>query len=88
MLQASSPAFAVKRPDSRFAKTAFLQGESAYFGLQKCLFCNAKRPISESNAHKVADKPISEFYLAEVGKEYGYGHVAILLKMTLKGGRK
>jgi len=75
VLQASSPAFAVKRPDSRFAKTAFLQGESAYFGLQKCLFRNAKRPISE-------------FYLAEVGKEYGYGHVAILLKMTLKGGRK
>jgi len=42
--------------EGRFAKTAFLQGESAYFGLQKCLFCNAKRPISESNAHKVAGK--------------------------------
>ena len=42
--------------EGRFAKTAFLQGESAYFGLLKCLFRNAKRPISESNAHKVADK--------------------------------
>ena len=42
--------------EGRFAKTAFLQGESAYFGLQKCLFRNAKRPISESNAHKVGDK--------------------------------
>lgn len=61
--------------EGRFAKTAFLQGESAYFGFQKCLFRNAK-------------KPISEFYLAEVGKEYGYGHVPILLKMTLKGGRR
>lgn len=41
---------------NNFLKAAFLPCDNAYFGLQKCLFRSAKRPVSESRTHKTTGR--------------------------------